>query len=239
MNAEQFTQQVLGALQLDACAQAQTMLDEYVSATLPALHQELTRRHLETCADCRSVHGAMLALDSKLPALRSLSAPQDFTASVMSRTIHESSASRASKARTRSPEKLRAWLARPRFALESAYAMTVLAILFSSMTGVNAFDAEQIERLATQAATNGQNAMQQICLWERACPRLLEPPLLLQEVSEQVSQQVEQQGDRIESIYENYREKWLIEFHNTTHSMQSWIQEKYTAFTETITALTR
>lgn len=140
MNPEQltnqFTQQVLDALQLDACQQAQTMLEEHEQKLLQPLHAELTRQHLEHCADCRALHAAIVMMTARLPALQSLRVPPGFTASVMNRTVQPE----ATRRHEQKPRRLVAWLMRPRFALESAYAMTVIVMLFSGFTGVSATD---------------------------------------------------------------------------------------------------
>lgn len=133
---EHFTQQVLDALQLDACRQAQALLDEHAHNLLPSLHAELVRQHLENCSECRALHSAIVVLNARLPALQSLRVPQGFTASVMNRTVQQE----VTRRREQKPRRLAAWLMRPRFALESAYAMTVIVMLFSGLTGVSATD---------------------------------------------------------------------------------------------------
>ncbi len=53
-------------------------------------------------------------------------------------------------------------------------------MLFSGITGVNAFDAGPIEGLANQASN---------CLWEGACSQQMpQPPVTLQQVSEQIDE---------------------------------------------------
>lgn len=215
MKSDQFTQQVLDALQLDACQQAQILLDDYAQKVLPSLHSELTQQHLAHCADCRALYATIVTMNARLPALQSLRVPAGFTTSVMNRTVGPE----ITQPRVQKSRRLRTWLMRPRFALESAYAMTAMVMLFSGLTGVNAFDAD---------------------LWERARPRLPESTLAFDQVSAQITNQitnqissqladrVEQQSERIESTYDN-----------TTHAVQTWTEEKYTAITERLAELMR
>lgn len=203
---EHFTQQVLDTLQLDACRQAQALLDEHAHNLLPSLHAELIRQHLENCSDCRALHTAIVMLNARLPALQSLRVPQGFTASVMQRTVLQE----VTRRHEQKPRRFVAWLMRPRFALESAYAMTVIVMLFSDLTGVNAFDTFDP------------------ALWERARPRFPESAMTYEHLSTQLSEQAEQQTEKMTTKYDD-----------TARAIESWTREKYTAFREQYTALMR
>lgn len=208
-----FTQQVLDALQLNPCQQAQTLLDEHAHKLLPSLHAELTQQHLDNCADCSALHAAIMMLNARLPALQSLRVPQGFTASVMQRTVLQE----VTRRHEQKPRRLVAWLMRPRFALESAYAMTVIVMLFSGLTGVNAFDTFDP------------------ALWERlgpaareARPRFPEATMTFEHLSTQLTEQAEQQTEKMTTTYDD-----------TARAIESWTKEKYTAFRERYAALMR
>lgn len=206
MNPDKFTQQILHALQLDACQQAQMLLDDCANKLLPSFHEELTHRHLEHCIECSALYAEIVSTNARLPALQSLRAPQGFTDSVMARTAR----GRVASQRKPESQRLRAWLRRPRFALESAYAMTIIVMLFSGLTGVNAIDA-----LDTT-------------LWERASPRLPASTLSFAQLSTNLIERAEQQSEQIATTYGN-----------TTHAIHTWTQEKYAAFKHGFTELLR
>jgi predicted anti-sigma-YlaC factor YlaD len=109
-----------------ACARARALLGAAFDEPLAALDGALVAGHLETCAACRAVASAMDEAAAALPGLAEIDPGPAFTARVLAATSRR-------RAGGRVVDRWRAaWAAlvgRPRFALEAAYALTLVLIL--------------------------------------------------------------------------------------------------------------
>jgi len=113
------------------CASARERLCAYVDEEIDPVDRELVRLHLERCAPCAALAGALARLARDLPALAEAEPQDDFVAGVLART----------SGRRRPVERWAARLAagwaelirRPRFAWEAAYVATfALALIFAT-----------------------------------------------------------------------------------------------------------
>ena len=109
-----------------ACARARTLLGAAYDEPLAALDRTLVDGHLETCEACRAVAAAMAEAAAALPGLAEIDPGPAFTARVLAATSRRPVVGRLAD-RWRA-----AWaglVSRPRFALEAAYALTLVLVL--------------------------------------------------------------------------------------------------------------
>lgn len=140
---EDFVRNVLGKTSGSPCARAVGLLPQLVDHELPDLDRRLVQSHLEHCEDCRAVAVTLGWLGTLLPAMAELDPGPDFTAGVLARTSGATSpAQKAARAgATIGPAGLmdrvgRWWekqIFKPRFALQFAYAATVILVLLTAL----------------------------------------------------------------------------------------------------------
>jgi len=109
-----------------ACARARELAAAAFDEPLPAVERMLVAAHLETCAGCRAVVAEMTALVAALPELAEIDPGPAFTARVLAATSRRPGRARAFDWWRRQWEAL---VSRPRFALEAAYALTLVLVL--------------------------------------------------------------------------------------------------------------
>ncbi|MEJ2132937.1 MAG: zf-HC2 domain-containing protein [Gammaproteobacteria bacterium] len=119
------TRSILASAGLDPCEACEALLCDFVEGKLPTVQQSLMRRHLETCAHCRKIADALVALQHDLASLAELEAPPEVLEHVLSRTV---SATKPA-VRRHVPWDFKALIARPRFALESAFVATLACVM--------------------------------------------------------------------------------------------------------------
>lgn len=111
-----------------ACARARDLLGAAFDEPLDRVARALVDAHLETCPACRDVAAAMDEAVSALPALAEIDPGPAFTRRVLAATSRRPAGRRAGD-RWRA-----AWtalVARPRFALEAAYVLTLVLVLLA------------------------------------------------------------------------------------------------------------
>lgn len=121
----------------DACGSVALRLAEALDGPgrEAAGHEPAMVAHLEHCAACRRLAGALARLSRELPALAELDPGADFVTGVMAATARAGVAGRLPRIepvvdwRTRLHETLQRFAARPRFALEGAYAVALVVVL--------------------------------------------------------------------------------------------------------------
>jgi predicted anti-sigma-YlaC factor YlaD len=109
-----------------ACRRVRDLLGAAFDEPLATVERTLVDAHLEACESCRSVAATMREAAAVLPALAEVDPGPAFTWRVLAATSRRAVAGRPTD-RWR-----RAWVAlvgRPRFALEAAYALTLVLIL--------------------------------------------------------------------------------------------------------------
>jgi predicted anti-sigma-YlaC factor YlaD len=136
-----------------ACMRARDLAGASFDGPLPAVDATLLTGHLETCGECRAVTAEMAATSRVLPALADIDPGPWFTARVLAATSRRRASARLAD-RWR-----RAWSAmvdRPRFALEAAYALTLVLFLVAGnpMTALGR-TAARIEPVARQRLADG------------------------------------------------------------------------------------
>jgi len=117
------------------CERAQGFLADLVDGVLGAEDTVLVQSHLEFCARCTGLHGALQWLAHELPAMAEIDPGPAFTRAVVAKTAPPvpSHARREASWRTAAAEWWNRMVARPRFAWEAAYvALLVLVALFGT-----------------------------------------------------------------------------------------------------------
>ncbi|MEZ5330641.1 MAG: zf-HC2 domain-containing protein [Thermoanaerobaculia bacterium] len=155
-DAPDLTAGILAATTGPACTAAEERLPAYLESALDPTDRRLVALHLETCEPCHDLAAILAAQESLLPALAEMTPPPGFTREVL-RAL-------AAAAPARQPAlpldvRLATWLrtawprlvARPRFATELAYALTVVGVLAVQATG--AFAGAEPRELLTRART--------------------------------------------------------------------------------------
>lgn len=131
------------------CERAQGFLADLADGVLGAEDTVLVQSHLEFCARCAALHGALLWLAHELPSMAEIDPGPAFTRAVVAKTAQPVStlAPHAAGWRTAAADWWNRMVARPRFAWEAAYvALLVLVALFG--TSVSPFRAMPSRALA-------------------------------------------------------------------------------------------
>ncbi len=139
-----FVRDVLARTSGSACERACGLLPDLTDGSLAAMDRQLVQRHLEHCAPCRAVAVALGWLGPELAARAELDPGPGFTAAVLARTSGRSEAAharrRAAVAETGPGglmHRLGRWwqehILRPGFALQTAYAATVVLVLLTAL----------------------------------------------------------------------------------------------------------
>lgn len=113
-----------------ACRSAEPLLCDRVDQTLDAARSDLLDRHLAECPECSGLARALESLRRDLPTLAIVAPDDAFLDDVLARTLPW---------RTQLVRWWRGtwprWVARPRFAAEAAYALTLILCLLVSVPG--------------------------------------------------------------------------------------------------------
>lgn len=152
---EEFVQAVLEKTSGKSCRRSHELLPDYVDGALPTALSELIEQHLKNCHSCRQIHQTLKDLMEELPALSQIDPGRSFTWECMHAY---------KQAQNRRPQSWimpgRIWgrlLARPRFAWESAYVLTLLLFVFLKLGAfIPGFpQAEVMSALQTKSAQFG------------------------------------------------------------------------------------
>jgi hypothetical protein len=123
---ESLTQAILARTSRGGCAAARDRLCDFVDGALGALDRDLVGGHLEHCAACADLAAALAETASVLPVFATLAPRYSLVPAVLAATSRRT-------VRPTLGERAAAWLARaaarPRFALEAAYVLTVLLLV--------------------------------------------------------------------------------------------------------------
>lgn len=138
-----FVRDVLARTSGSACDRACGLLPELTDGSLELLDRQLVRRHLEHCAGCRALAVTLGWLGGELASLVELDPGPDFTAGVLARTSGRGAAAQARRTAQVAQsgpgglmDRLGQWwqdrILRPGFALQAAYAATVILVLLTA-----------------------------------------------------------------------------------------------------------
>lgn len=137
------TSGVLAVTTGSVCDRAEEQLPPFVAGELTTAERQLVALHLDSCSSCRALIEVLQAAHAELPRLREIPPPAGFADAVVA-AVHARKRQRApalpATARSHTAPfdlRLQRWLrslpprllARPRFASELAYTLTVLGIL--------------------------------------------------------------------------------------------------------------
>jgi len=135
------------------CGSAHGRLCDFVDASLDPIEAELVRLHLGECGECGALAGALARLAGELPGLAEIEPPADFVDAVLARTLPWRR--RLARRLPRLAEIGERLAARPRLALEGAYAGTLVLVLILGPSTL-AEAPEWAARLVAPAAHLGQ-----------------------------------------------------------------------------------
>lgn len=129
---EELTAAILAATSGNPCARAEALLPCLADGELSEEEVALLTAHLAHCAPCRALAESFAWLESALPAMATAEPDPRFTAEVLAAIAQAD----ASAALPRFDERLADWWRRswrrPRFALEAAYAGTLLVVALTA-----------------------------------------------------------------------------------------------------------
>ncbi|MFO7610254.1 MAG: zf-HC2 domain-containing protein [Candidatus Krumholzibacteriia bacterium] len=139
-----FVRDVLARTSGSACVRACGLLPDLTDGGLETLDRQLVRRHLEHCPACRAVAVTLGWLGPELAARAELDPGPDFTAAVLARTSGRTATAQARRAADLAGagpgglmDRLGRWwqerVLRPGFAVQTAYAATVLLVLLTGL----------------------------------------------------------------------------------------------------------
>jgi len=139
-----FVRDVLARTSGSACERACGLLPDLTDGALEAMDRQLVQRHLEHCGPCRAVAVTLGWLGPELAARAELDPGPGFTAAVLARTTGRTEAARARRhaaVASAGPgglmHRLGGWwqehILRPGFALQAAYAATVILVLLTAL----------------------------------------------------------------------------------------------------------
>lgn len=138
-----FVRDVLARTSGSACDRACGLLPELTDGQLEQLDRQLVRQHLEHCRPCRSVAVTLGWLGRELTSLAELDPGPGFTAGVLARTSGRSATAHARRTAAVAQagpgglmDRLGRWwqdrILRPGFAMQAAYAATVILVLMTA-----------------------------------------------------------------------------------------------------------
>lgn len=129
---EELTAAILAATSGSPCARAEALLPCLADGELSDEERALLTAHLAHCAPCRALAQSLAWLEHTLPAMATAEPDPRFTAEVLAAIAQAD----ASAALPRLDERLADWWRRswrrPRFALEAAYAATLLIVALTA-----------------------------------------------------------------------------------------------------------
>ena len=140
---EDFVQRVLGATSGSACARAEALLPDLADGRLEGLDRQLVQAHLEHCGRCRDLAVTLTWVAPLLPELAEVDPGPDFLAGVLARTSRAPAEAALDEARPgvfgrllrRGHHWWRRQVQRPAFAVEFAYAATLVLLLLTAVPG--------------------------------------------------------------------------------------------------------
>jgi hypothetical protein len=138
-----FVRDVLARTSGSACDRACGLLPDLTDGGLETLDRQLVRKHLEHCAPCRAVAVVLGWLGAECAALAVLEPGPGFTDAVLARTSARTATAQARRAAAVAGtgpggrmDRLGRWwqerILRPGFALQAAYAATVILVLLTA-----------------------------------------------------------------------------------------------------------
>ena len=210
MAPDDLLMEIMSASGVDTCDCARGRLVEHEQTDLGALDPVLAM-HVESCAECGSLHRALSLLQEDLPRLAELEPDPGFIDSVM----------RATVAAPRMADWWQRLLARPRLALEGAYVGTLIVAL-TLVTPAAAFTQvparvikelreDRIDVRATVAQSWGSLAQVGLDGWDKVSGEVSAYVAeTLPERLESVEVRVRPWGDWLTSRWQEIRE-WLID----------------------------
>jgi len=139
----EFVRDVLARTSGSACDRACGLLPDLTDGVLASLDRQLVQQHLEHCPGCRAVALALGWLGPELASRAVLEPGPGFTAAVMARTSARTAAAHERRARELAAtgpgglmDRVGRWwqdrVLRPGFALQAAYAATVVLVLLTA-----------------------------------------------------------------------------------------------------------
>jgi len=137
---EAFVRGVLGRTTGPACGRCLDRLPDLVDGKLEAVDRQLVQAHLEHCAGCRAVGVTLGWLTPLLPAMAEIDPGEDFTAAVLDATARRRIRESAGPAGAAGlMDRLGRWWGRrilePHFAVQTAYAATIVLVLLTALPG--------------------------------------------------------------------------------------------------------
>jgi hypothetical protein len=137
-DADAFVDGVLGRTTGPACGRALAQLDDLLDDRLAGLDRQLVQAHLTHCTGCRQLAVTLGWLNPLLPAMAQLEPGPEFLAGVLARTTQTTTRASASHPTGAAGlmDRLGRWwegrVVRPDFALQVAYAATVVLVLLTA-----------------------------------------------------------------------------------------------------------
>ncbi len=138
-DAERFVGDVLSRTTGAACGRATAQLADLMSDRLSGLDRQLVQAHLEHCAGCRNLAVTMGWLTPLLPQMAEFEPGPDFMAGVLARTSQVGHVARPDAPLGGAAglmDRVGRWwsrrILRPQFALQAAYAATVVLVLLTA-----------------------------------------------------------------------------------------------------------
>lgn len=118
---------VLARTSGDTCGSARERVCDFVDGRLDPVDSQLVGAHLDGCEECSALSAAITRLSRELPSLAEMTPDRAFVPEVMARTVGRRRPVVRRAARVLAG--WRAWVRRPRFALEAAYVGTCVLVL--------------------------------------------------------------------------------------------------------------
>jgi preprotein translocase subunit Sec61beta len=137
---ENFVQNVLGQTSGSACGRCGDLLPDLVEGRLEDLDRQLTQAHLEHCTACRAVAVTLGWLTPLLPAMVELDPGEAFTSRVLDATSRRRRVIEAGPTGAAGlMDRLGRWweeqVLKPDFAVQAAYAATIILVLLATVPG--------------------------------------------------------------------------------------------------------
>jgi hypothetical protein len=143
---EDFVQGVLGRTSGSACGRCLDLLPALNDGALADLDRQLAQAHLENCTGCRAVAVTLGWLTPLLPDMAEIDPGDAFTRSVLDATTRRKAWEEAGPAGAAGlMDRLGRWwerqILKPQFAVQAAYAATLVLVLLTAVPGAPLRDA--------------------------------------------------------------------------------------------------